>query len=384
MFTRHYPHWPEGLPKTFPVPRDSVYANLVRGAKEHPERTAIHYYGTEISYGELKRDVDALAGYLQQRCGVKKGDRVLLYLQNSPQFVVAYYAVLRADAVVVPINPMNLADELRHYIDDADTAVAIAGQELEERVAAQPALKHVVYAAYSDYVREKTDLPLPEFVRAPARSRSWKDAIGAGLAAGPHRAQAEDLAVMPYTSGTTGKPKGCMHTHSSVQATTIAYLQWRGSGDDSVVLSPLPMFHVTGMQAGMNGPLSKGATLVVMSRWDRECAARQPDYASVSNGAQPASMDCARLRTPHALARGGCSWQQGNHAARSGQLAGAFQARPCMHYCRRARTVSTLLRRPRWSARLRPEDPTALVARTRCRTSPPDDRIACPGSRRVQ
>jgi fatty-acyl-CoA synthase len=265
------------------VPRESVYTNLARCAERHPDRTAIHYYGTEISYGELKRDADALAGWLQQRCGVRKGDRVLLYLQNSPQFVVAYYAVLRADAVVVPINPMNLADELRHYIEDAGTAVAIAGQELEERVTAQPALRHVVYASYSDYVRSPTDLPLPDFVRAPARSRSWKDALAAGLAPGPHQAQPEDLAVMPYTSGTTGKPKGCMHTHSSVQATTVAYLQWRGSGDGAVVLTPLPMFHVTGMQAGMNGPLCKGATLVVMSRWDRDCAARLIERRRVTN-----------------------------------------------------------------------------------------------------
>src|SRR5205823_4016628 len=131
-------------------PRESVYANLVRGAAAHPDRAAIHYYGSDLSYGALKREVDALAGYLQARCGVRKGDRVLLYLQNSPQFVISYYAVLRADAVVVPINPMNLADELRHYIEDAGTTVAIAGQELEARVAAQAALKHVVYAAYSD------------------------------------------------------------------------------------------------------------------------------------------------------------------------------------------------------------------------------------------
>ena len=283
MFTRHYPHWPEGLPKTFPVPRESVYANLERCAAKHPQRTAIHYYGTDLGYGELKREVDALAGWLQARCGVRKGDRVLLYLQNSPQFVIAYYAVLRADAVVVPINPMNLADELRHYIDDAGASVAIAGQELEERVAAQPALQHVVYAAYSDYVRQRTDLPLPDFVRAPARSRSWKDAIAAELAPSPHSARPDDLAVMPYTSGTTGQPKGCMHTHSSVQATAVAYLQWRGSGDGAVVLAPLPMFHVTGMQAGMNGPLCRGATLVVMSRWDRDCAARLIERRRITN-----------------------------------------------------------------------------------------------------
>jgi fatty-acyl-CoA synthase len=283
MFTRHYAHWPAGLPKTFPPPAKTVYANLAECASRHPERTAIHYYGTEITYGELKRDADALAGWLQQRCGVRKGDRVLLYLQNSPQFVIGYYAALRADAVAVPINPMNLADELGHHIDDAGTTVAICGQELAERVAAQRALRHVVYAAYSDYLREQTDLPLPDFVRAPARSGSWKEALGAGLSPTPHLAQPDDLAVMPYTSGTTGKPKGCMHTHSSVQATTIAYLQWRGSGDGAVVLTPLPMLHVTGMQAGMNGPICKGATIVVMSRWDRDCAAMLIERRRVTN-----------------------------------------------------------------------------------------------------
>ena len=298
MFTRHYPFWPEGLPKTFPVPRASVYENLVRCAVQHPARAAIHYYGSEITYGELKRDADALAGYLQQRCGVRRGDRVLLYLQNSPQFVIAYYAVLRADAVVVPINPMNLADELRHYIEDAGTSVAIAGQELEARVGVQPALQRVIYAAYSDYLRKKTDLPLPDFVRAPARSRSWQDAVGAGLAPGPHLAQPEDLAVMPYTSGTTGKPKGCMHTHASVQATTVVYLQWRGSGDGAVVLSPLPMFHVTGMQAGMNGPLCKGATLVIMSRWDRDCAAQLIERQRVTNWSAITTMLVDFLSSP--------------------------------------------------------------------------------------
>src|SRR5205814_1407927 len=98
MFTRHYPYWPPGLPKSFPVPQAPVYTNLAACAARDPERTAVHYYGTDITYGELERDADALAGFLQHRCGVAKGDRVLLYLQNSPQFVIAYYAVLRAGA----------------------------------------------------------------------------------------------------------------------------------------------------------------------------------------------------------------------------------------------------------------------------------------------
>lgn len=281
MFSRHYPHWPPGLPKVFPVPRTSVYRNLENCAAQHPERPAIHYYGTDVTYGELKREVDALAGFLQQRCAVRKGDRVLLYLQNSPQFVIGYYAILRADAVVVPVNPMNLTEELRHYVEDAGASTAIVGQELAARIA--PLGLRLLVAAYSDYIRQPTDLPLPEFVRAPRESASWSEAIEARLEPGRHEAINDDLATMPYTSGTTGKPKGCMHTHASIQATTMAYLEWRGSGDGSIVLSALPMFHVTGMQAGMNGPLCKGATLVVMSRWDRDCAAMLIERMRVTN-----------------------------------------------------------------------------------------------------
>ena len=285
MFDRHFAHWPPGAPRTLDIPRTSVYGNLAASADRHPDRTLIDYYGSRYSYAEMKREADALAGFLQQRCGVAKGDRVLLYLQNSPQFLIAYYAILRADAVIVPVNPMNRTEELRHYVEDAQTRVAIVGQELYERIAPL-GVPHVIVATYSDYVRAARDLPVPDFVRASrlaTPATAWRDAISAGLAPGEHRAGGDDLAVMPYTSGTTGKPKGCMHTHASVQATAIPYLHWRGDEGESVVLSALPMFHVTGMQAGMNSPLHRGATIVLLSRWDRDCAAMQIERARVTN-----------------------------------------------------------------------------------------------------
>jgi fatty-acyl-CoA synthase len=284
MFTRHLAHWPPGVPHTLEVPRQSVYTNLAARAAEHPDRIAVDYYGTRITYAELKRDTDALAGFLQRRCGVAKGERVLLYLQNGPQFIIAYYAILRADAVVVPVNPMNRTEELRHYVEDAQANVAIVGQELYERIAPL-SVPHVIVATYSDFLRTPTDLPVPEFVRAPRMVGSgiaWRDAIAAALSPGEPQAGPDDLAVLPYTSGTTGKPKGCMHTHASVQSTTVPYLYWRGATEDSVVLSALPMFHVTGMQAGMNAPLYRGATLVVLSRWDRDCAGLQIERARVT------------------------------------------------------------------------------------------------------
>src|SRR2546421_1591291 len=282
MFTRHYAHWPPGLARTLEVPRVSVYANLAASAARHPEKPAINYYGMAISYGEIKREADSLAGFLQRRCGVRKGERVLLYLQNSPQFVIAYYAVLRADAVVVPVNPMNRTEELRHYVEDSEARIAIVGQDVLREI--EPlGVERILVANYADCLPGETDLPLPQFLRAPPISSFWAEAIGTNLAPGPHTAGPDDLAVMPYTSGTTGRPKGCMHTHSSVQATTIPYMYWRGAVEDTVVLSALPMFHVTGMQACMNAPLHTAATLVLLSRWDRECAALQIERAGVTN-----------------------------------------------------------------------------------------------------
>jgi fatty-acyl-CoA synthase len=261
MFTRHFAHWPPGQPRSLELPQESVYANLAASAAKHPERAAIDYYGSRVSYAELKRQVDALAGFLQHRYGVKRGHRVLLYTQNSPQFVVAYYAILRADAVVVPVNPMNRTEELRHYVEDSGAAAAIAGNDVLGEIAPL-GLERVLPVVYSDYLDTPTDLPIPDFVRA-AGPAAWKAMLAESLLPGPHLAGPDDLAVMPYTSGTTGKPKGCMHTHANVQATTVPYLYWRGAQDAAVVLC--------------------AATLVILSRWDRECAAMQIERARVTN-----------------------------------------------------------------------------------------------------
>ena len=301
MFTRHFAHWPPGKPKTLELPRQSVYRNLEASAARAPERAAIDYYGERITYRSLKRQVDALAGFLQKRWGVARGERVMLYLQNSPQFVIAYYAVLRADAVVVPVNPMNRSEELRHYIADCGARTAVVGQDVLRHI--EPlGLEHILAAAYSDYLPPATDLPLPEFLRAPSVSGAWREAIAAELAPAPQEAGPEDLAVMPYTSGTTGKPKGCMHTHSSVQATTVPYLHWRGARENSVVLCALPMFHVTGMQAGMNSAIHLASTIVVLSRWDRDCAAMQIERARVTNWSAITTMMVDFLANPN-LAR---------------------------------------------------------------------------------
>ncbi len=280
MQDRHFKHWPMGVPKQFPLPETSLCYNLEVAATRYARKTAIFFYGGKLSYAELKAQVDALAAYLQQDCGVRRGDRVLLDMQNSPQFVIAYYAILRADAAAVPVNPMNLTAELAHYVADAGTKLAICGHELLPRVApllAGQGLERIICANYADYIDPDTDLPLPDFFKLPAPARApgivpWGEALAAGREPAEHLAGPDDLAALPYTSGTTGKPKGCMHTHRTLMGTiAIAGVWARGSADD-VSLAVVPFFHVTGMQVLMNGSIYLGAGIVVMTRWDRELA----------------------------------------------------------------------------------------------------------------
>src|SRR5271165_5088465 len=165
MNQRHFPFWPKRRPLDFPIPVTNLATNLAISAERYPEHHAIVYYDTPITYQRLQADVEALAGYLQQ-AGVKRGDRVVLFMQNSPQYIVAYYAIMRANAVVVPLNPMLVAEELKTYIDDSGAKIAITGQELVERLApyVPSPLERIVVAAYSDYIERETRLTLPPAV----------------------------------------------------------------------------------------------------------------------------------------------------------------------------------------------------------------------------
>ena len=283
FFDRHFAHWPPGVPKSLSVPRTSLHYNLEVSARRYPDKAAILYYGSALSYAALEREARALAGFLQQRCGVKRGDRVLLYAQNSPQFIIAYYAILRADAVVVPVNPMNKSAELAHYVGDSDARVAVAAQELYAEIEphlTKGALEHCVLAAYSDYLRDPTDLPLPDFIRAPridpkrAGVTRWSEALAAGCVPRESETGPDDLACLPYTSGTTARPKGAMLTHAHLMATSIGGCVWTPTSSEAVQLGVLPMFHVTGMQSNMNIPILLGAACVLMTRWDRDVAAQ--------------------------------------------------------------------------------------------------------------
>ncbi len=283
MQSRHYRVWPKGLPHVLEPLDASLFQNLENTARVHPDRPAIVYYGRAITYAALLDAVRKLAGFLSARAGVGDDDRVVLYLQNSPQFIIGYYAILAANAVVVPVNPMCRAAELDYIAKDAGARVAIAGTENLDQAAVlcqSGRMDHVIAARYGDYVDPDNDLPLPDVINAAVPSgigiqslTMWKDALDADYPAPAHRRKPRDWAVIPYSSGSTGKPKGCLHSHATTNAVVQAYTAWIEMPAGSAVLSTLPFFHVTGMQNSMNAPILSGATIVLMTRWDRDAAA---------------------------------------------------------------------------------------------------------------
>jgi fatty-acyl-CoA synthase len=288
----HLAVWPRRLPRAVVAPETSLWFNLEVAATRFPDRAAYLFFGRALSYRQLRDDALALAGWLQA-AGVEAGDRVAVFMQNCPQFPVALYAVLRANAVVVPVNPMNRAEEFKHYISDPGTKVVICSADLATIVAAANAalpeaerVRAIVATRYADTMPapaeiDEADAPPPAmdaWLRGdpalPAGCTRWTDALGAGDAPGPHTARPDDLALLPYTSGTTGLPKGCMHTHRTLMHNAVGGQWGYGGGPEPVALGVVPMFHITGMLYSVLGSVHSGSTVVLMPRWDRELAGR--------------------------------------------------------------------------------------------------------------
>jgi fatty-acyl-CoA synthase len=290
----HHKFWPKRLPHALTPPATSLWDNLEISARRYPDKPALVFFGRVFSYSELRLKAERLAAQLHA-LGVEKGDRVMLDMQNCPQLVIAHFAILRANAVVVPVNPMNRVEELKHYIDDPDAKVAITTADLAAEIARasnalpeERRLAHLIVTHFTDaFDPDAADAgampdawrgwlltrhPLPEL--AGGEVMSWLGALENTGPLPPLEVGPADLAILPYTSGTTGLPKGCMHLHASIMHNAVSSSVWGNGTAENVTLLVVPMFHITGMVSVMHSSIYTGATLVVMPRWDRELAGR--------------------------------------------------------------------------------------------------------------
>ena len=290
----HHAFWPKRLPYQLTAPQTSLWMNLQISALRYPQKVALVFMGRTWTYSQLQFEAEKIASALR-KMGVQKGDRVVLAMQNCPQLVITHFAILRLDAVVVPVNPMNRMEELKHYILDPDTKVAVTTADLAPELAAasnalekKERLKHLLVTQFTDAFDAASIGPeeLPETwsvwlktvhalpVLEDGQVHAWASALQGEVELGPVTAQSEDLAVLPYTSGTTGLPKGCMHTHGTIMHNAMSSGLWANGTPENKCLCVVPMFHITGMVSVMHATIFMGATLILMPRWDRDLAGR--------------------------------------------------------------------------------------------------------------
>ncbi|WP_445154474.1 long-chain-fatty-acid--CoA ligase [Arthrobacter sp. Hor0625] len=293
-WTRHYG---PGVQADLPLPKGSLVDLMDASVRRFGSRTALEFFGARTSYRELGRLINRAAEGLR-KLGVKPGDRVALVLPNCPQHVVAFHAALRLGAVVVEHNPLYTDRELRHQFEDHGAAVAVVWDKAVDRVLQLPAdvgLRSVVSVELIPAMplgkRLALRLPLPAARKARAalaagtpsasarhgsadrRVLPWDRLLDAGELRKRHpRPAATDLAVLQYTSGTTGTPKGAMLTHANLQANAAQGRAWVPGLKDGreTVYAVLPMFHAYGLTLCMTFALSIGAKLVLFPKFDAD------------------------------------------------------------------------------------------------------------------
>lgn len=267
-------YWPPHKPKNLQLPATGLMHNLRVTAERYPTKTAIWFYGRSLSYRELREQAGRLAGHLAEH-GVRKGDRVVIWMQNSPAWVVAAHACWHLGAVVIPLAPMLQPREFGFFLQDAGVRVGIVGGELYEK-AKQGGLGHAVVAnVMLGTDRETAGIPIPDGMNVDPVLQAGDVTLEQALQHQPAPeadVSSDDLCVMPYTSGTTGLPKGCMHTHGSVQANVFGSQVWVSGTPEDVYLSTMPFFHVTGFINSLLTPIANGGRIILMARWDKDVA----------------------------------------------------------------------------------------------------------------
>ncbi|WP_253581068.1 long-chain fatty acid--CoA ligase [Deinococcus sp. HSC-46F16] len=270
-------HYEEGVPHEFTPTNDTLPDLLRRAAQAYPERTALTFLGAKTTYRALWGQVTAFAAALQ-RIGIQPGERVSLMLPNCPQFVVGFYGALLAGATVVNTSPLYTPHELQHQLQDSGSETLIlldAFYPRYEQIAGTVPVQRVIVTGIQDA------LPFPKNVLYPLKARregTWVNVkAGGSVYSLPQLVRQEgtpeavtlrpdDVALLQYTGGTTGVPKGAMLTHHNLVANAEQARAWMTDLKDGheVTLAAIPFFHVYGMTVAMNLSLLIGATIVLV------------------------------------------------------------------------------------------------------------------------
>ena len=290
--------------------RQPLHQSLRDNARAAPGKVAYIWYGRELTWAELDAASDAFAARLQA-LGVRQGDPVALFMNNCPQYVMAHYGIQKAGAVVCPCGPLNKEHELAYQLGDLQARVIVASDALlplVEKVRDQTALEHVFGVRYADLLPEQPSIHVPEelaAMRTEARAlpRGCEDflaVVRAGGTPAPVTVSMDDLALMTYTSGTTGLPKGAMLSFGNAAFKTGATITGSDIQENDVLLAAAPLYHIAGMIMGVNLPVYAGAPTVLLYRFDPLSVAQALERYRVTWWYSIAPMNMAVMQVPGA------------------------------------------------------------------------------------
>lgn len=277
-------HYPEEIPTTLEYLKEPLQHYLIHAAERFPEKTAIHFMGKEMSYKELYHDAVTFASYLQQ-IGIKKNDRVAIMLPNTPQSVISYFGILMAGGIVVQTNPLYTERELEYQLKDSGTKAIITLDILYPRaskVMPQTDLQHIIVTAIKDY------LPFPKNLVYPfVQKKQYGIVVNVKHEGSTHLFKEilktnpkklveydfnfeEDIALLQYTGGTTGSPKGVMLTHKNLVANSSMCRAWlyRSKPGEESVLGIVPFFHVYGMTTVLILTVMQANKMIILPKFD--------------------------------------------------------------------------------------------------------------------
>ncbi|MGQ9539026.1 MAG: long-chain-fatty-acid--CoA ligase [Candidatus Bathycorpusculaceae bacterium] len=276
-----YKFWPEGVPKYIDYPEIPLFQFLRDTAGKYPEKTAIVYFDRKISYKELDTITDKFATALTD-FGVKKGDKVAIFLPNIPQFIMAYYGAIKTGAIATAISPLYKEREVEHQLNDSEAETIVVLDLLYpivEKVWEKTKLKRVIVASLKEYMPGAAaflgsllkKIPSHKVERKP-NVYFFKELVDK-YPPNPPKVEInpkEDLVALQYTGGTTGTSKGAMLTHMNLVSNAVMCKAWLKDvmEGEETFLAVLPLFHIYGMTTGMNAPIYIGGRIVLLPRFD--------------------------------------------------------------------------------------------------------------------
>jgi len=264
------------VPPTLTYPRIPLYCILDETAARRPASPCTNFFGKRLTYQHIKDLSDRFAASVR-RLGIQRGDRVVMLLPNSPQFLIAYYGLLKAGAVIVPLNPLSAGRELEFHFNDSGAETVITIPLFLPKVVSlrgKTPLKRIIYSRMADF------LPVPlNLIQGLQEWRltrgldgmlvKFQDLIKQLLPAGwqPEPVQPDEMAVLIYSGGTTGVAKGIMLSHYNLVANAHQIIAWGNLTDEQRILAVLPLFHGFGMSVTMNAPVLAGGEIILMPRF---------------------------------------------------------------------------------------------------------------------